>query len=46
MWTYKLERIKDSPQWPRGVVIYAHHPCKGWRIIDKFWDYCPGSGLR
>lgn len=46
MWVYKLERIRASSQWPKGAVIYAHHRCKGWRVVDKFWDHHSGGGLR
>lgn len=31
---YLLERIKDSREWPKGIRIWAHAPCKGWRVID------------
>ena len=33
--TYLLERIKDSRDWPKGIRIWASHPCKGWRVIQK-----------
>lgn len=46
MWIYVLERIKDSPQWPASAVILAHAPCKGWRVVDKYWDASSGGGLR
>ena len=46
MWIYVLERIKDSPQWPAGTVIHAHRRCKGWRVVDKYWDGHRGGGLR
>lgn len=36
MWIYILERIKDSPQWPKGSVIHARSQCKGWRVIGKY----------
>lgn len=32
---YLLERIKDSIDWKAGMRIWAHQPCKGWRIIEK-----------
>ena len=32
---YLLERIKDSHDWPKGIRIWATHPCKGWRIVEK-----------
>ena len=32
---YLLERIKDSIDWPKGIQIWAEHPCKGWRIVEK-----------
>lgn len=32
---YLLERIKESADWPKGCRIYAHSPCKGWRIVKK-----------
>ena len=32
---YLLERIKDSADWKAGMRIWASHPCKGWRVIEK-----------
>lgn len=32
---YLLERIKDSPDWPKGCRIWAYQPCIGWRVIKK-----------
>lgn len=32
---YLLERIKDSDDWPKGARIWAHAPCKGWRVVAK-----------
>lgn len=34
-YVYLLERIKDSENWPKGIRIWAHSPCVGWRIIKK-----------
>lgn len=30
---YLLERIKDGTDWRKGMRIWAHLPCKGWKII-------------
>ena len=46
MWIYVLERIRSSSQWPAGAVIHALRWCKGWRVIDKYWDGHCGGGLR
>ena len=46
MWIYVLQRIKDGPQWPAGTIIYSHRRCKGWRVVEKFWDGHNGCGLR
>ena len=46
MWIYVLERIKDSKQWPKGTIIHAQSRCKGWRVVDRYWDYHSGGGLR
>lgn len=32
---YLLERIKECRDWPKGIRIYATHPCKGWRVVAK-----------
>ena len=32
---YLLERIRDGRDWKKGMRIWAHQPCKGWRIIEK-----------
>lgn len=32
---YLLERIKDGRDWSKGTKIWATHPCKGWRVIEK-----------
>lgn len=32
---YLLERIRDCTDWKKGMRIWAHQPCKGWRIITK-----------
>ena len=32
---YLLERIRDGTDWKAGDRIWAHKPCKGWRIIQK-----------
>lgn len=32
---YLLERIRDCRDWKKGMRIWAHQPCKGWRIIAK-----------
>lgn len=32
---YKLQRIRDSYDWPKGCIIWADTPCTGWRIIAK-----------
>lgn len=34
-YVYRLQRIKDSDQWPKGCKIWALQPCKGWRVIGK-----------
>ena len=35
MTLYLLERIKGSYDWPKGIRIWAHQPCKGWRVVKK-----------
>ena len=32
---YLLERIRDSYDRPKGIRIWAHMPCTGWRIVEK-----------
>ena len=32
---YKLQRIRDSRDWPKGTFIWADAPCVGWRVIGK-----------
>lgn len=32
---YKLQRIRDSRDWPKGTIIWADAPCVGWRVIEK-----------
>ena len=32
---YLLERIRNGTDWKKGMRIWAHQPCKGWRIIEK-----------
>ena len=32
---YLLECIRDMTDWKKGMRIWAHRPCKGWRIIAK-----------
>lgn len=32
---YLLERIRDSPDWPKGTRIWAEHRCTGWRVVDR-----------
>lgn len=32
---YLLERIKDGCDWEKGMRIWAHKPCTGWRVICK-----------
>lgn len=32
---YLLECIKDSIDWKKGMRIWAHSPCAGWKIIRK-----------
>ena len=32
---YKLQRIRDSRDWPKGCIIWADMPCPGWRVIEK-----------
>lgn len=32
---YQLERICDGHDQPKGSIIWATHPCKGWRVIQK-----------
>lgn len=34
-WIYKLERIRDSIDWPKGSIVYATHKCAGWRVVGK-----------
>lgn len=36
---YLLERIKDCHDFRAGERIWAHQPCKGWRIIRKMRCY-------
>ncbi len=35
MYLYRLVRIWDSDQWPKGCSIWAYGPCKGWRTVKK-----------
>lgn len=35
MTLYLLERKKDGTDWKKGMRIWAHRPCKGWKIITK-----------
>ena len=34
-YVYKLQRIRDSRDWPKGCIIWADAPCTGWRVIGK-----------
>ena len=34
-YVYKLQRIRDSRDWPKGCIIWADEPCAGWRVIEK-----------
>lgn len=34
-YVYKLLKIRDGETWPKGSVIWALQPCKGWRVIGK-----------
>jgi hypothetical protein len=35
MTLYLLECKKDGTDWKKGMRIWAHQPCKGWRVIEK-----------
>jgi len=43
---YVLMRIRDGVGWRKGAVIHAHSPCKGWRVLYKYYDGHDGAGLR
>lgn len=32
---YLLECIRDGADWEKGMRIWAHAPCVGWRIVEK-----------
>ena len=32
---YLLMKLKDGHDYTKGMTIWAHNPCKGWRIIKK-----------
>lgn len=32
---YKLLRLRESRDWPKGTIIWALQPCAGWRVIGK-----------
>ncbi len=32
---YLLERIRDGTDYPKGIQIWAEHPCTGWKVIDR-----------
>ena len=34
-YVYKLQRIRDCDQWPKGIIIWADMPCTGWRVVEK-----------
>lgn len=34
-YVYLLECIRDGTDWKKGMRIWAHQPCKGWKVIRK-----------
>lgn len=35
MYLYLIMALKDGSDYEAGMTIWAHAPCKGWRILKR-----------